>query len=361
LTATAALAVWRSVLQPRDHELWRTSVGGSLARLLDRVEGMPRHELERFAGNVRIFAHALNAHGLHPLRSLLAERLNDRLRDAQPWDRERLGGTHARFMREGLVRLPLPSMPGSADDASEVMGLLRMVSGLGNDGVLAARPKLANRSRITFGDLFLPTGERRRFEFQAVRGRSEDEQHYMHVDTYQPTWKAWIFKAGTDASHGTLHYVPGSHRLTAGKLRWLFNRSRTVTERVPLLTPKDHPKYGPFRDPSPGGGSGAIRFVGFDPRQPHEAIEPALAEFGFGAVRPIGAPCVARRGGCRHPATLVIADTSGLHLRGYAPGSTRQQLSLDLSGKRNKDDNVVPRHSLFALAGKVDVATRRRS
>ena len=46
-----------------------------------------------------------------------------------------------------------------------------------------------------------------------------ERQFYMHVDTFQPTYKVWIF-ANTTHNHGPFHYVRGSHHNDERKLRW---------------------------------------------------------------------------------------------------------------------------------------------
>ena len=242
--------------------------------------------------------------------------------------------------------VPLVHVPQPGDNAIWIVQLLSMVSGLSKEvllGTLIDRGRAAVDRPVTIKDIFPHAAGL----LQKVKCRRTDIQHYMHVDTFQPTWKAWIFGKGTDASHGTIHYVRGSHRLTRGKMRWLYNRTRTVIEKEPLLSKQNHQLYGPFNDPPPGGGAGAIRYVGFDPRQPHSELRSSLAKFDFRRIEPVVAAH-------DHQATLVIADTSGLHFRGFAPGSEREQLTLDLAGKSNPEDNVVPRLTLKEMAAYVE-------
>ena len=346
------LGIWRRVLTAEDHTAFLAATGGSLESLLDDIAKLPKRQFSKISGTNRIVPHPLNARGLHALRALLAQRLTDRLRSTERWACDpQFAALHGGFLETGLVQVPLKRVPHAEEDATWIVDLLRMVSGLPRDillHTLVAKRRIrdANAS-IAIRDLFPAAGAG---TFATVTCQATDIQHYMHVDTFQPTWKAWIFGEGTDASHGTLHYVRGSHRLNEGKLRWLHNRTRTVLTVEPPLTNSNHQLYGPFRDPAPGGGAGSIRYVGFDPRQPHQSMETDLAHFGFRAIEPV----VAQPG---HRATLVIADTSGLHLRGHAPGSQRQQLTLDVAGRNNPEDNVLPRLPLSRQA--MIVATRR--
>ena len=46
---------------------------------------------------------------------------------------------------------------------------------------------------------------------ERFRHVAHDTQGYMHVDTFMPTWKVWLF-GPTPLSAGPLMYVKGSHR-----------------------------------------------------------------------------------------------------------------------------------------------------
>ena len=102
---------------------------------------------------------------------------------------------------------------------------------------------------------------------------------------------------------------------------------------------------GPFADATHGWHS-SIRFVGFDPAAPHSEVARRLAAYDFQPIEPIGATT---------HATLVIADTAGLHLRGRAPGHTRVQAALNLNQKGAADQNLVPRLTLLELAARLQL------
>lgn len=164
----------------------------------------------------------------------------------------------------------------------------------------------------------------------------------MHVDSFLPTWKVWIFKE-TPLALGPLHYVYGSHRNTEGKLRWLFNRSRRfaaefqVEEMVnPNVTDKRMPFVAPYFDQT-FGFDPAIRFEGFAPsaKQSHE-VEEMMRAFRFPPPTPVV---------CGPGLTLVLADTSGLHFRGWAPVGRVRTSSLLHSMPMG--DRWIPRKNPF--------------
>jgi len=169
----------------------------------------------------------------------------------------------------------------------------------------------------------------------------------MHVDTFLPTWKAWIFQA-TSLDAGPLHYVLGSHRATEGKLRWLFNRTRRYltddsvgrlfnrTRRYGNFTPTRYPAVLPYADKA-FGFDPSIRFEGFEPSASlTDSITSALARFDFDRPTPI----VTGEGW-----TLVIADTSGLHFRGWAEEGTLRVSTMVRSTMHN--ENWLPRKNIF--------------
>ena len=350
-SASSMLSVWRSVLSAADLSMFQAATGASAERLLDELHRLPPSEIKRISGLERVVGHPLNSKGLHVLRALLAERLTDRTRESilrrSTVDSE-LASLRERYLVDGFIKVPLAKRPMKTDDATFVLKLLRMVSGLSMKDLLVSRPEvraklLSTESdvRVSFGDLF-PSRNKKGI-WDLLQGKAVDIQHYMHVDTFHPTWKAWIFNKGTNGSHGALHYVRGSHRLNEGKLRWLHERTSTKLTNASVATTKlQHTREGPFMDPQ-GALVQSIRFAGFDPQRPHERNLGALNSFGFGPIEPMTADA-------DHPATLVIADTVGLHFRGRAPGAKRLQCTLDLAGKTNPENNVVPRRSLADLA-----------
>jgi hypothetical protein len=143
-----------------------------------------------------------------------------------------------------------------------------------------------------------------------------DKQHYLHVDTYLPTYKAWIFLNVT-VEDGPFAYVRGSHHASVPKLRWLFERTRhlTSTRAMPRASPNFYAARGPFVEET-FGYEASLRFAGADP---DDAAATAVALRAVGFERPTLLT------GSR--ALAVVADTSGLHARArQAPGRVRTQI-----------------------------------
>jgi hypothetical protein len=56
--------------------------------------------------------------------------------------------------------------------------------------------------------------------FTRVDRGQTDPQTSMHIDTFHPTMKAWLFLEDVAEEDGPLTYVPGSHRRTARREAW---------------------------------------------------------------------------------------------------------------------------------------------
>ena len=59
-----------------------------------------------------------------------------------------------------------------------------------------------------------------------------DPQCALHYDTFHGVVKLWVYEANVTLAHGPLHVVPGSHRASRAKLRWLFARTRDSAPAV---------------------------------------------------------------------------------------------------------------------------------
>ena len=93
----------------------------------------------------------------------------------------------------------------------------------------------------------------------------------------------------------------------------------------------------------PGGVvPGAVRFNGFDPKEGTSSVASALKYYELREPQPV----LVR---ARAAPTLVIADTSGLHYRGYAkPGAQRVAARLDGAG--GGCGGCIPRKNVFSCA-----------
>ena len=145
----------------------------------------------------------------------------------------------------------------------------------------------------------------------------DDPQKVLHSDTFHPAVKCWFFLQDVSIDDGPFTYVPGSHRLTLKKLRWLYHKS---CEAAALHD--GHSEDGSFR----------VRTDELD-------------ELGLPAPEPL----TVRKN------TLVIADTSGFHCRGtvvnkgvrseifgfFRPNPFNPLPGLDIQALRKLNQSVI--------------------
>jgi hypothetical protein len=117
----------------------------------------------------------------------------------------------------------------------------------------------------------------------------EDPQTFLHVDSFHPTVKAWLFLTAVDEDAGPFTYVPGSHRLTDRRLEW--ERRMSLSARH---SPNAEDRQGSFR---------------IDPVE--------LASLGLPQPRVFAVPAN----------TLIVADTFGFHARG---SSARPSMRVEI-------------------------------
>lgn len=127
-----------------------------------------------------------------------------------------------------------------------------------------------------------------------------DPQTDLHTDTFHPTVKAWLFLSDVEADAMPFVYVPGSHRLTEGRLEWERQMSIAASR--------------PFGSDYRQGEPRLIR-----------AASPAdLAAMGLPEPVAVAVPAN----------TLVVADTFGFHARGPS-AQPAQRVEIWAFGRRN--------------------------
>ena len=112
--------------------------------------------------------------------------------------------------------------------------------------------------------------------FTHVDEGQTDPQTSMHIDTFHPTMKAWLFLEDVAEEDGPFCYAPGSHRRTLRREVW--ERRQSIRASDPLTRKK----------------GGAFRIT-----------KPEMARLR--AAKPKRFPVPAN--------TLVVADTYGFHAR----------------------------------------------
>jgi aryl-alcohol dehydrogenase-like predicted oxidoreductase len=219
---------------------------------------------------VRFVPHALNAAGLHLLRVLLAERMDDsRRRLASNWSAE-AEALRPAWERDGVLLLDWAEYTSSRGTGNERLNeVLRMAAA-------SSMPEHTLR--------FVP---------RAVRHVAGDPQYALHMDTFHSVVKIWVYPRNMSEAEGPLHVVRGSHRCSPAKLRWLYGRTQANAPDV-------------LKEPS-------IRFDAASSTCTQAAA--VLHAIGLPRATPIlPLPDVEQ--------TIVVADTSALHCRGEAPPHT---------------------------------------
>jgi len=240
-----------------DRETIARVSGTPFAELRSSVLSLGSCMLKQVLSPSRFVPHALNEKGLQLLRALLAERMGDA--------RVRARGLHQHadfeaWQRDGFVIKDFDEV----GDAG-LHKLLQMASGEHEVGIPLPPYKWTSRNVTVLAE--------------------RDPQNDMHIDTFASIVKVWIFDASVTPQHGPFEYVPGSHRESEPRLRWMHHYAMPPA-REALVEPS-------FRLlGSPSAASAAADFV----------------EHCSASSRPVLPLPGARR-------TLVIADTSGLHRR----------------------------------------------
>ncbi|MBB4305371.1 hypothetical protein GGD81_004447 [Rhodobium orientis] len=255
-----------------------------------------------FQANPIIGSPALNERGLHVARIRAAEKMADWRRSqmrhlATPEDRaaferdgfvikknvlsdgdfsrlreELVEGTfEAREMRQGatvtrfvpLDRTLLERLPVTRELVTGPLfqGLLRYMASFNAEPILFLHIVLTDPSR---GD--------------------QDPQTAVHSDTFQPTAKCWFFMHDIAEDEGPYTYVPGSHRMTPGRIAWEYKKSLTA-----------------HADPVVYHARGSFRATLED-----------LEEMGFPAPVSVTVPAN----------SFVVADTHGFHARAVSTKPT---------------------------------------
>lgn len=129
-----------------------------------------------------------------------------------------------------------------------------------------------------------------------IRDSRPDPQTDLHIDTFHPTVKAFYFLTDVAEDEGPFVYLPGSHRLTPGRLAWETELSTRVAAGEDRLSAR-----GSFR-----------------------ASAEELRQMGFGEPRAFAVPAN----------TLVVADTGGFHARGFSARPT-VRVEIWTYGRRN--------------------------
>lgn len=256
---------------------------------------------EKAFTNPLLASERLNRRGLYARRVALAHRLADRRR-------RRLAGLvteeeRAAFARDGaIVKAPLPP-EDVARLREEVLSLKAPAYEMREGDAITRRipvtPELLGRAPLLAGLVRSPAyqGPIRyagsfdiapSVHIQTIITHVADEgapdpQNTLHMDTFHPTVKAWLWLEDVTEDMGPFAYVLGSHRLDPRRLAWHKRRS--------VLASTGGPRGGSFRVSD--AERARLRLP-----EPHRFVVPA--------------------------GTMVAGDTFGLHRRTRARVATRR-------------------------------------
>ncbi|KAJ1463554.1 hypothetical protein M885DRAFT_6421 [Pelagophyceae sp. CCMP2097] len=204
----------------------RSSASPAVENLLaaPRWRGPAEKQLLRDCMSVdkKFVFHRLNAEGLHVLRVLVSKRVSEYVRESRRASL-RFGAVaaeeacddsvfNATFYAKRLIDEGIIIVPDAHRISPTTRDMLRGRSGFVRR-VLEAASGFHKIEISEFGKVAIFT--------HGVK----DVQNYMHSDTFQPTWKMWLFEP-TAMGQGPFHYVPRSHLATEGRLRWIYDRTK---------------------------------------------------------------------------------------------------------------------------------------
>jgi len=131
----------------------------------------------------------LNKHGLHLLRVILHQRIYEKKINGNKKSKD-----FNFFMENGY--------------------LLKKYSQFNSKKIRIFLKKISNQS--------IPKINWKKVEFQHIKN---DPQYSMHVDSFQNTFKVWMYPGNATKKNGPLHFIPKSHKLSFDKLKWLYDVS----------------------------------------------------------------------------------------------------------------------------------------
>lgn len=232
-----------------------------MRRLSDRTQ-IGTHSLRNVLSLTPFVPSKMNEYGLSLLRFVLSERMVNA--------RRRLHNLHLHADTEEweINGVLLKDFDYYSDPANEekLLSLLRMCGAIQNASDVP-KSEWAQVEVVSYG---------------------EDPQLQPHIDTFHSVVKMWVYEKGVvTIDHGPLHFMRGSAHNTKAKLKWIYSITRP-------------PALEAIKESS-------LRYKG-------NASNDGMSDI----LRPVLPLNSFQR-------TLIIADTSGIHHRGFAaPGTVRR-------------------------------------
>lgn len=290
-----------------DRELFKEITGTTISFLEDEIQKMPpQHAIKIYSNEKFIQSERLNKLGLHIYRILLSRRIYE--------SRNTLADDpRITFFQENGYLIIKDFLE------EDILGLLIKE-------LIYAKQKNIPKQKIYLSkvlerdkhqmDFLKRCANVPHFAEDSVNGfpRTElwnhshfqkDPQYKFHTDTFQPTFKCWIYLTDISIEHGPLNIVPKSHLPSRERLKWDYENS--------LITP-ENPLWN-HRVQS-GGAPGSFR-----------VYESGAEEIELQEINRLGLPAAVSCVGGQN--TFVAANTYAFHKRGAANvGTERNSLSI---------------------------------
>eukprot|EP01064_Diplonema_japonicum_P030091 TRINITY_DN5014_c5_g1_i1.p1 TRINITY_DN5014_c5_g1~~TRINITY_DN5014_c5_g1_i1.p1 ORF type:complete len:862 (+),score=192.22 TRINITY_DN5014_c5_g1_i1:23-2587(+) len=237
---------------------FREVAGCEVGLLVDNIVERGDCFVSEVLSKRRFLPDELNSKGLHLFRCLLAEGMTDARRRASPELLEH--PDYAEWNRNGFLLKNFDDVIQNGEQ--QLRSILRMASA--GDTV---------QQDLSFVE-------------RLVTHVGQDTQYQAHVDTFHSVIKMWVYPSTVTLKEGPLHVLPGTHRNTLAKLKWMHHATQGNHTAASVM---------------------------------EESLRLAHPPSTFGLPEPN--PAIPLPG---VNLTIIIADTSSIHFRGYAAeGVTR--------------------------------------
>ena len=317
-------------------------------------------EMKKILTNERFFASYYNQFGLHLLRVILGYRI---LEKKQTLYGLKQHPYYEQWNKKGFLMLDvndyllIDNNSIIANDFLNILSLGNHQFNLNNlDFNLDSDRNWNNENDGNNNNNNNNNGSDNRFDFvkRFVIHEKNDEQYRLHVDTFHQSIKIWIYESNITINDGPLLIVPNSNKLTFARLNWLFNRTKNnpndVIEEpsIRLHSNYNNQSFSDFQTASTTYmyDKNQLLHYGFQGWIPVLPIETNSNNNSDDTCNQVDySPDDAYMNRITRK-TLVIADTSSLHARGFADAGVKR---IAYRPKGVVNDGGLPRLNPFEL------------
>lgn len=294
-------------LSPTDHALFKEVVGSDIMFLENEIKKQPEAFIRHIYSNEKfVQSEALNALGLHIYRIMLARGVHNKRRVPTEYSLIKFFHENGYMMVEDFLNKETIDMLSEELELQRKSGTRKKTFYLNkildkNPGLLEFIKMCAN---VPYFSPDAPNGFPRSETWNHLHHKS-DPQYKFHTDTFQPTFKCWIYIDDVTSAQGPLNVVPQSHILTEARLKWDFQNS--------IISPQDDLWNSRIQL---SGQPGSFRVF-----EGGTEIDESAEIDRLGYKKPV--VCSGKRN------TFVAANTYAFHKRGMgSTGTERNSLSI---------------------------------